>query len=100
MDKLGRVDCSRLLVFSVLNEQNMGRVDFQDDAFAAKFGAKIGQTEAESPLNFSRLLGFAGVADLLAGGIDFQDATISHKLGAKVGPVEVNVVTEQTGGEA
>ena len=64
------IDFGRLLGFDTINTEE---VDFSDDTFGAKLGAKVGDPESSgSP----------------AKSIDFQDENFAAKLGAKVGGPE------------
>ena len=59
MQKLNKIDYSQLLGFEVMNEQPSASVDFQDETFAARLGAK-GGGRAKRPGRASRL-GTAGL---------------------------------------
>lgn len=94
MARLDRVDYSRLLGFSVVNE-NMGRVDFQAETFDAKLGAKVGaepigpqetkisKADKGTQIELSRLLGFASLTVQKC--VDFRNEIFDGRLGAKVG---------------
>jgi hypothetical protein len=42
MQELNKIDYSKLLGFEVMSDQPSASVDFQDDTFAARLGAKVG----------------------------------------------------------
>ena len=63
-----KIDFGRLLGFDTINTEE---VDFSDDTFGAKLGAKV------------------GVELSPAKSIDFQDDTFGARLGAKISAVEV-----------
>jgi hypothetical protein len=42
MDEPGKVDFSKLLGFGHLGEVRSGEVDFSDETFSARLGAKVG----------------------------------------------------------
>jgi hypothetical protein len=49
MDRADRIDLSRLLGFNTVNDRTMGRVDFRDEMFDGKLGAKVGAGEVWAP---------------------------------------------------
>jgi hypothetical protein len=49
MQKADKIDYAKLLGFEVMGDQSSASVDFQDETFAARLGAKVG-TEAMCPL--------------------------------------------------
>jgi hypothetical protein len=85
MQSKGSVDFGRLLGFAAIGERLAGGVDFQDETFSDKLGAKIGPVEVFKPLEGRKLLGFAALGESLRNGVDFQDETFGARLGAKVG---------------
>ena len=48
MQELNKIDYSKLLGFEMMSDQPSASVDFQDDTFAARLGAKVG-AEPHSP---------------------------------------------------
>ena len=66
-------------------------MDFQDESFGAKLGAKVGAVESgpSKTIEFANLLGFESIAEGLPKFVDFTDETLSDKLGAKIGATEV-----------
>jgi hypothetical protein len=87
MRKPDRIDFDRLLGFELLTRELSRALDFQDENFGAKLGAKVGGSEdgPAKTIEFAKLLGFDSVADGL-GVVDFKDERVSDKLGAKIGP--------------
>jgi hypothetical protein len=48
MQKANKIDYAKLLGFEAMSDQPSASVDFQDETFAARRGAKVGQ-EAFNP---------------------------------------------------
>jgi hypothetical protein len=46
MQKLEKIDYARLLGFDAVGNEISGTIDFQDETFSAKLGAKVGGPEA------------------------------------------------------
>lgn len=63
MQKAKSIDFVTLLGFEVVSDEVSAGVDFQDDIFAARLGAKVG-TEICLELDFLHS-GFAGNSDLV-----------------------------------
>jgi hypothetical protein len=99
MRKPDRIDFDRLLGFELLTRELSQALDFQDESFGAKLGAKVGGPEdgPAKTIEFGELLGFGSVADGGVGVVDFQDDTFGNKLGAKIGPVESTEPIDQPG---
>ena len=92
MRKPDRIHFDQLLGFELLARELSKALDFQDESFGAKLGAKVGNESGTGPsktLEFAKLLGFESVAEGLPKVVDFTDETLSDKLGAKIGPPEV-----------
>lgn len=45
MRKNHKIDFTKLLGFQVMSEELAGRVDFQDETFAGRLGAKVGDKQ-------------------------------------------------------
>ena len=51
MQKLDKIDYSKLLGFDSVRDRISGSVDFRDETVAAALGAKVGQEEAKPAHN-------------------------------------------------
>lgn len=99
MKAIDKLDATRLLGFASLGDRLADGVDFRDEIFDGKLGAKVGvgetwapcellntdKTEPAGKIDFTKLLGFEGVSEELSQSVDFQQDVINAKLGAKVG---------------
>jgi hypothetical protein len=98
MKRIDTLDATRLLGFDSLGDRLANGVDFHDETFDGKLGAKVGTGEwaarelfetdevaAAGKIDYSKLLGFKDVGAQLSEGVDFQGETVNGKLGAKVG---------------
>lgn len=72
MQRPDKIDFAGLLGFETVAGEFAQGLDFKDETFGDKLGAKIGPPEGVHPIK----------------GIDFQDETLGAKLGAKVGEPE------------
>ena len=91
MRKPDRIHFDKLLGFELLARELSKALDFQDESFGAKLGAKVGVEESgpSKTIEFAKLLGFESIAEGLPKVVDFTDETLSDKLGAKIGEPEV-----------
>ena len=90
MRKPDRIHFDKLLGFELLARELSKALDFQDESFGAKLGAKVGTESGPSKtIEFAKLLGFESIAEGLPKVVDFTDETLSDKLGAKIGEPEV-----------
>ena len=87
-----KIDFAKLLGFNTVSDELPDGLDFKDDTFGARLGAKVGDPEdaqVAKTVQFSKLLGFDTVTDEFSkADIDFQNDTFSDKLGAKIGVEE------------
>ena len=92
MQKSGSIDFTKLLGFDTVSEGLPNGLDFKDEIFGDKLGAKLGTessgTAPSKPIQFSKLLGFETIAEELSKGLNFHNDALSDKLGAKIGPPE------------
>jgi hypothetical protein len=90
MQRPNKIDYAKLLGFQALSDQPSA-IDFQDETFAARLGAKVGvEAWANSDvvcdkIDYAKLLGFQALSDQPSASVDFQDENFAARLGAKVG---------------
>ena len=88
MQRPNKIDYAKLLGFQALSDQPSA-IDFQDETFAARLGAKVGvEAWANSDavcdkIDYAKLMGFEAMS--ASASVDFQDETFAARLGAKVG---------------
>jgi hypothetical protein len=95
MAKIGSIDLTQLLGFTIVADELPDGLDFQNQTVGARLGARVGFEPTGKPkqVEFGKLLGFAAVGNEIGESVDFRADVIEAKLGAKVG-VEAWVTCE------